>query len=66
MNSTTIQDELRANAEINAQKFFDLAKQMEAFFLQKRYLLAVQKPELNLMEVNMIIIQLFSHSQIDN
>lgn len=44
-------DELRTNAETSGQRFLDLARQMEAFFLQKRYLLSVQKPELILMEV---------------
>lgn len=46
-------DELRTNAETSGQRFLDLARQMEAFFLQKRYLLSVQKPELILMEVRM-------------
>lgn len=45
------QDELRTNAETSGQRFLDLARQMEAFFLQKRYLLSIQKPELILMEV---------------
>lgn len=45
------QEELRTNAEVNGLRFLDLARQMEAFFLQKRYLLSVQKPELILLEV---------------
>ena len=44
-------DELRTNAEMSGQRFLDLARQMEAFFLQKRYLLSIQKPELILLEV---------------
>ncbi|XP_068211153.1 uncharacterized transmembrane protein DDB_G0289901-like [Palaemon carinicauda] len=44
------QDELRTNAETSGQKFLDIARQLEAFFLQKRYLLSIQKPELILME----------------
>ncbi|XP_042857956.1 mediator of RNA polymerase II transcription subunit 28-like [Penaeus japonicus] len=44
------QEELRTNAEVNGLRFLDLARQMEAFFLQKRYLLSVQKPELILLE----------------
>ncbi|KAK8404425.1 hypothetical protein O3P69_007604 [Scylla paramamosain] len=44
------QDELRTNAETSGQRFLDLARQMEAFFLQKRYLLSIQKPELILSE----------------
>lgn len=33
-------------------KFIDLARQMEAFFLQKRFLLSALKPELILKEEN--------------
>nr|XP_053644494.1 mediator of RNA polymerase II transcription subunit 28-like isoform X2 [Cherax quadricarinatus] len=44
------QEELRTNAESSGQRFLDLARQMEAFFLQKRYLLSIQKPELILLE----------------
>lgn len=47
------QEELRTNAEVNGLRFLDLARQMEAFFLQKRYLLSVQKPELILLEVRL-------------
>lgn len=34
-------------------KFIDLARQMEAFFLQKRFLLSALKPELLLKEENL-------------
>ncbi|XP_071520031.1 mediator of RNA polymerase II transcription subunit 28 isoform X3 [Panulirus ornatus] len=44
------QEELRTNAEASGQRFLDLARQMEAFFLQKRYLLSIQKPELIISE----------------
>ncbi|XP_076046392.1 mediator complex subunit 28 [Oratosquilla oratoria] len=43
-------DELRTMAEINTHHFLDVARQMEAFFLQKRFLLSMQKPELILKE----------------
>ncbi|KAK7077032.1 Mediator of RNA polymerase II transcription subunit 28 [Halocaridina rubra] len=44
------QDELRINAETSGQRFLDIARQLEAFFLQKRYLLSIQKPESMLSE----------------
>lgn len=47
------QEELRTNAEASGQRFLDLARQMEAFFLQKRYLLSIQKPELIILEVKL-------------
>merc|ERR1712106_422026 len=46
------QDELRANAAASTQRFLDLARQMEALFLQKRYLLSMQKPEHVISEEN--------------
>lgn len=45
-------EELHTNAEANAPKFLELAHRMDAAFLQKRFLLSVQKPELLIMEVS--------------
>ncbi|XP_012288934.1 mediator of RNA polymerase II transcription subunit 28 [Orussus abietinus] len=39
-------DEARAEVEQVTLRFIDLARQMEAFFLQKRFLLSALKPEL--------------------
>ncbi|TGZ37825.1 Mediator of RNA polymerase II transcription subunit 28 [Temnothorax longispinosus] len=39
-------DEGRAEMEQATMRFIDLARQMEAFFLQKRFLLSALKPEL--------------------
>ena len=39
-------NEIRAEAEQTTIKFIELARQMEAFFLQKRFLLSALKPEL--------------------
>jgi len=38
-------EEVRTGVEQSLQKFLDLAKQVECFFLQKRLQLAVQRPE---------------------
>ncbi|RXG61943.1 Mediator of RNA polymerase II transcription subunit 28, partial [Armadillidium vulgare] len=46
------QEELRVNAENNGQRFLELAHRMDAAFLQKRFLLSVQKPELLILEEN--------------
>ncbi|XP_051901499.1 mediator of RNA polymerase II transcription subunit 28 [Pristis pectinata] len=41
----TDQEEIRTGVEQCIQKFLDVARQTECFFLQKRLQLAVQKPE---------------------
>lgn len=38
--------------DLTTMKFIDLARQMEAFFIQKRFLLSVLKPQLVLKEEN--------------
>ncbi|XP_012535949.1 mediator of RNA polymerase II transcription subunit 28 isoform X1 [Monomorium pharaonis] len=43
---TVDKDEGRAEMEQATMRFIDLARQMEAFFLQKRFLLSALKPEL--------------------
>lgn len=44
-------DEIRLDVE-QTMKFIDLARQMETFFIQKRFLLSSLKPELLLKEEN--------------
>ncbi|XP_017782413.1 PREDICTED: mediator of RNA polymerase II transcription subunit 28-like [Nicrophorus vespilloides] len=43
---TTDKDEIRVEVEQTTLRFIDLARQMEAFFLQKRFLLSALKPEM--------------------
>jgi len=45
-------DEVKTSVELTIQRFLDVARQMECFFLQKRLLLSQQKPELILLEDN--------------
>jgi len=45
-------DEIKLEVEQTTMKFIDLARQMETFFLQKRFLLSSSKPELLLKEDN--------------
>lgn len=45
-------DEIRVELDHTILRFIDLARQMEAFFLQKRFLLSALKPELVVKEVN--------------
>lgn len=45
-------DEISMEVDLTTSKFIDLARQMEAFFIQKRFLLSVLKPELVLKEEN--------------
>lgn len=53
--STTLEkDEIKLEIDQATLKFLDLARQMEAFFLQKRFLLSALKPELIVKEVNMV------------
>nr|CAD7258008.1 unnamed protein product [Timema shepardi] len=44
--STMEKDEIRVEVDHTILRFIDLARQMEAFFLQKRFLLSALKPEL--------------------
>lgn len=44
-------DEIRVEMDQSVMRFLDLARQMEAFFLQKRFLLSALKPELVVREV---------------
>lgn len=50
--SIFLQDEIKLEVEQTTMKFIDLARQMETFFLQKRFLLSSSKPELLLKEEN--------------
>lgn len=43
--STMDKDDVRVEVEQTTLRFIDLARQMEAFFLQKRFLLSALKPE---------------------
>lgn len=43
---TTDKDEIKVEVEQTTLRFIDLARQMEAFFLQKRFLLSALKPEM--------------------
>jgi mediator of RNA polymerase II transcription subunit 28 len=45
-------DEVKVEVENTIANFIDLARQMECFFLQKRFQLSVLKPELLLKEEN--------------
>lgn len=45
-------DEISLEVDQTTLKFVDLARQMEAFFIQKRFLLSALKPELVLKEEN--------------
>ncbi|VEN48522.1 unnamed protein product [Callosobruchus maculatus] len=47
---TSDKDEIKVEVEQNTLRFIDLARQMEAFFLQKRFLLSALKPEMNVKE----------------
>lgn len=49
---TMEKDEIRVEVDHTILRFIDLARQMEAFFLQKRFLLSALKPELVVKEVN--------------
>lgn len=50
--SKIFSDEIKLEVEQTTMKFIDLARQMETFFLQKRFLLSCSKPELLLKEEN--------------
>lgn len=43
---STDKDDIRTEVEQTTLRFVDLARQMEAFFLQKRFLLSALKPEM--------------------
>ncbi|KAL3283498.1 hypothetical protein HHI36_006638 [Cryptolaemus montrouzieri] len=43
---TTDKEEIKVEVEQTTLRFIDLARQMEAFFLQKRFLLSALKPEM--------------------
>lgn len=45
-------DEISLDVDQTTVKFVDLARQMESFFIQKRFLLSAMKPELVLKEEN--------------
>lgn len=47
---TSDKDEIKVEVEQTTLRFIDLARQMEAFFLQKRFLLSALKPEMNVKE----------------
>lgn len=49
--ATMEKDEIKAEVDHSILRFLDLARQMEAFFLQKRFLLSALKPELVVREV---------------
>lgn len=48
-------EEIRVEVDHTILRFIDLARQMEAFFLQKRFLLSAFKPELVVKEVYIIL-----------
>lgn len=48
----TDKDEINLDVDQTTNKFVDLARQMESFFIQKRFLLSAMKPELVLKEEN--------------
>jgi Mediator complex subunit 28. len=50
---TMEKDEIRVEVDHTILRFIDLARQMEAFFLQKRFLLSALKPELVVKEVSL-------------
>lgn len=50
-------DEIRVEVDHSVLRFLDLARQMEAFFLQKRFLLSALKPELVVKEVFKLLIK---------
>jgi hypothetical protein len=52
VHSDIVLDEIKLEVEQTTLKFIDLARQMETFFLQKRFLLSSSKPELLLKEEN--------------
>ena len=45
-------DEIKMEVDHSVLRFIDLARQMEAFFLQKRFLLSALKPELVVREAS--------------
>lgn len=45
-------DEIGMEVDLTTMKFIDLARQMEAFFIQKRFLLSAFKPQVVLKEEN--------------
>ena len=47
---STEKDKVRVEVEQTALRFIDLARQMEGFFLQKRFLLSALKPEMVIKE----------------
>lgn len=47
---TSDKDEIAVEVDHTLLRFIDLARQMEAFFLQKRFLLSALKPEMNVKE----------------
>uniref|UniRef100_A0A6M2DJ60 Mediator of RNA polymerase II transcription subunit 28 n=1 Tax=Xenopsylla cheopis TaxID=163159 RepID=A0A6M2DJ60_XENCH len=49
---TSDKEEIRTEVDTLIQRFIDLGRQMEAFFLQKRFLLSALKPELVFKEDN--------------
>lgn len=56
---TTDKDEIKVEVEHTMHRFIDMARQMEAYFLQKRFLLSALKPEINIKEdVNDLRIEL--------
>lgn len=46
-------DEISMEVDLTTMKFIDLARQMETFFIQKRFLLSALKPQLVLKEENL-------------
>ncbi|XP_048517089.1 mediator of RNA polymerase II transcription subunit 28 isoform X2 [Dendroctonus ponderosae] len=55
----TDKDEIKVEVEHTMYRFIDMARQMEAYFLQKRFLLSALKPEINIKEdVNDLRIEL--------
>jgi hypothetical protein len=61
---TMEKDEIRVEVDHTILRFIDLARQMEAFFLQKRFLLSALKPELVVKEVCTAQLCLYIHRSI--
>lgn len=55
-------DETRMDIEQASLKFLDIARQLESFFLQKRFVLSALKPELILKEVSSYIYSFIPNS----
>lgn len=51
-NTGVTKEEVEFEVQATANKFIDVARQMEAFFLQKRFVISALKPEMLLKDEN--------------